>query len=442
MADVELPALIVDDVRGDAAPERLVVINRHPAPGERDVPLDTSIALDVVDTGTDGIDAASTRVWVNDVLAYEARRVLPGWDGSGAAVLDTADTLRIVLAPSVPFASEARVVVRVEAFTRSRTRTLDSSYEFFAEDRTAPRVVAAQAIAPRLVRIGFDEPVRVVDGRGFELAPLDAPAVPLVALGATADDTVVTLELNTPMTPDARYEVRVRGVTDRSGNAPMPPHDRVAFAGFRPPRPERRRFDLWSMLPKYNRREDATGDLRRFIACLQEVTDLILGELDRFPDTFDVERAPAPFLDLILRDLGNPFAFELDATQKRRLAASLVEMYRQKGTAVGIRNAVRFFVGVEITAVVAFAGTTLVLGEAELGVDWVLGPSERFARYAFDVHVDRVLTDVERAHVRGLIERIRPAHTHFVSLIEPHAPEALDHWLLGVSELGSASDLH
>jgi phage tail-like protein len=70
---------------------------------------------------------------------------------------------------------------------------------------------------------------------------------------------------------------------------------------------------------EHNRRDDHTGDLFRFIACLQEVTGLLLANVDRWPDIFDPERAPEAFVDLILRDLGNPFPFELDAMGKRRL---------------------------------------------------------------------------------------------------------------------------
>jgi hypothetical protein len=72
----------------------------------------------------------------------------------------------------------------------------------------------------------------------------------------------------------------------------------------------------------------------------------------------------------------------------------------------------------------------------------VLGPSERFARYAFNVHVDRVLTDVERRQLRVIVEYLKPAHTHFVDLVEPIPPAVIDHWALGVSELGLSSDLH
>jgi phage tail-like protein len=67
------------------------------------------------------------------------------------------------------------------------------------------------------------------------------------------------------------------------------------------------------------------------------VTDLLLADVDRWPDIFDLERAPESASSTSSsRDLGNPFPFELDAMGKRRLASVLVEMYRQKGTAKGI----------------------------------------------------------------------------------------------------------
>ena len=196
------------------------------------------------------------------------------------------------------------------------------------------------------------------------------------------------------------------------------------------------------MLPKHNRRADVTGDLRRFIACLQEVTDLLLAEVDRFSDLFDLERAPEPFLDLLLQDLGNPFVFALDELAKRRLASVLVQMYQQKGTAIGLQNAIRFFLGIEVLAITPFAGATLVLGESELGVDWELGPSDRHALYSFDLAVGVALTPATRAQVRTLVDHLRPAHTHFIDLLEPGLPLVFDHWELGVSELGLTTDLH
>jgi phage tail-like protein len=445
MPAVELPGLYADNVAAIVAVERPLLVNRDPGPGEIGVPVEWPIALEVLDPGPDGIDRAATRVWVDGELAFDgggAPEHQPGFDGPRAAVVETADTLRVVLDPLVPFASEAIVEVRVVSATAGGAHTLDETYTFRAEDRTAPRVVAAQAKSPRYVQIGFDEEVVVTDPGGFAFAPLDFPAVPLLPLSADAQGTVVGVALDIEMTPDVLYEVLVTGVADVFGNPVLAPDNRAVFAGFRPPRPAGRRFDLWAMLPRHNRRADVTGDLRRFIACLQDVADLLLAECDRFADVFDIERAPEAFLDLILEDLGNPFPFELDELGKRRLASVLVEMYRQKGTSAGIENAIRFFLGIDVTAVTPFAGTTLVLGESELGVDWELGPSDRFARYAFNVEVDVPLSPTERRQIRAIVDYLKPAHTHFVDLIEPGPPPTFDHWELGISELGVSTDLH
>ena len=449
MPTFELPALFVDAVAAVTAAAtglgRPVLVNRDPGPDELAVPIDTSVALELVDPGPDGIDRAATRVWVDGALAFVgggAPELQPGFDGPDGDVVQTADTLRVVLHPTTFFASEALVAVRVVSATVGGAHDLDATYSFRIEDRTAPRLVGGQATGQHAVDIAFDEAVQVTDASGFSLIPLDVPAVPVTVVAAEADGALVRLTVDPEMTPDVRYEVVAAGVADLSGNAVLAPYDRVVIQGFRPARPDARRFDLWSMLPKHNRREDQTGDLWRFIACLQEVTDLLLAEVDRFPEVFDIERAPVAFVDLILTDLGNPFPFDLDELGKRRLASVLVEMYRQKGTARGIINAVRFFLGVEIQAVTAYAGEALVLGESELGVDWILGPSSRFALYAFDVIVDVPLTDAERSQLRAIVEYLKPAHTHFVNLIEPAPPAFIDHWELGVSEIGVTTDLH
>ncbi len=445
MSAVELPALYVDSVALSSSAARLLVLNRDPGPGEADVPIDTAIALELVDTGPDGVERTSARVWVDGILAFDgasAPDLSPAFAGPLSGVSQTADTLRLVLHPVVPFPSLATVSVRVVAQTAGGAASVDEVYSFVVEDRTAPRLVGAQALAQKTVRVGFDEPVLLPSGSSFLLTPKGAPAVPVAVASASIEGGVVLLTLDTEMTPDVEYEVVAIGVTDRSGNPVLGPYDRARFTGFRPAAPPTRRFDLWRMLPKHNRRDDQTGDLFRLIACLQEATDLLLVDADRWPDIFDFERAPANFLDLILRDLGNPFPFELDTMGKRRLASVLVEMYRQKGTAKGIRNAIRFFLGIDISAIAPFSADTLVLGESELGIDWVLGPSDRFARYAFNVEVARILTERERRQLRAIVEYLKPAHTHFVDLVEPVPPVVPNHWELGLSDLGETTDLH
>ena len=90
-----------------------------------------------------------TSVWVDDELAFEgngAPEIKSAFNGAGAAVIQSSDTLRIVLAPIVPFQSQAIVQVRVVSATID-VQSMDEGYSFTIEDRTAPKVLAAQAAA-------------------------------------------------------------------------------------------------------------------------------------------------------------------------------------------------------------------------------------------------------------------------------------------------------
>ncbi len=229
----------------------------------------------------------------------------------------------------------------------------------------------------------------------------------------------------------------VSNVEDLKGNVVLAPYDAALFTSARPQVPVGRQFDLWRWIPKKNRDEDATGDLRKFILAHQDVADLLLYKIDRWADILDVDYAPERFVDAMLLDLGNPFGdFDLALSEKRRLARVLVDIYKQKGTGAGIINVVRFFLGVDVT-ITSYAGGGMRLGESILGEDWELGIGTRAGRYSFDVVSATSLTDVQRAQIRRIGTYMRPAHTHFINLVEPSTPVEIDHVELGESELGS-----
>ena len=51
-------------------------------------------------------------------------------------------------------------------------------------------------------------------------------------------------------------------------------------------------------------------------------------------------------------------------------------------------------------------------------------------------------SETERRQLRAIVEYLKPAHTHFVDLIEPAPPPLIAHWELGLSELGVSATLH
>lgn len=449
--ELELPALYIDAVLLDPTPTTPVVINRDPEPGEIEVPIDAVIAFDVTDLGTAGIDVAATQVFVADVLAFDGGVFQPGFTGPKSnATSPQPDTLRIVVDSLAPFESLQDVRVRVITQTIGPGSQLDAAWSFHCEDLTAPHVVGAQARERKRVRVSFDENVKqesaaapddALNPARYALQRLSAPAVEasVVAVEAVTNASVDLLT-DIELTPGALYRLAVTDVHDLFGNPVAPPNNSADFTGFVPARPPRRRLELYQLLPMLNRREDQTGDLRRFLLCLQEVTELLLADVDRFPDILDPDIAPETFVDVMLDDLGNPFPFDLSLADKRRLLNVLVAIYREKGTGVGMRNAIRFFLGLEVD-IVSYAGEALLLGESILGEDWILGASASFAVFAFDVVTPRALTPEERLRVRIIVDYMKPAHTHF-RVVEPIIPEVLDHLELGLSELGETWVLH
>ena len=387
--ELEIPAVYLDALVLDPTPARPVLINRDPEPGEVEVPLDAVIALDVTDVGPAGIDTAGTKVFVAGVLAFDGGVFSPAYAGpSSAATHPQADTLRIVIDPVAPFLSLQQVPVRVVTQTVGGVFSLDTTWTFRCQDLTAPQVVGAQARELKRVRVSFDENVRQGDALGsddalnparYRLTRLSAPAVEVAVMAVeSVTGSAVDLLTDTELTPGATYRLDVDGVVDLFDNVIASSSNSTTFAGLVPPRPTSRRFDLYSLLPEMNRREDDTADLRGFLACLQEPTDLLVAGVDGFTDILDADRAAEAFLDLMLAELGNPFPFDLSLVDKRRLLNILVAVYREKGTAAGIRNAIRFFLGLEVD-ITAYAGEALILGESLLGEDWVLGPSTHFS---------------------------------------------------------------
>lgn len=293
-----------------------------------------------------------------------------------------------------------------------------------------PEIIAATSTAPKFISVAFasipDQPLQ------FSLGALDKPAVVPSIISVEIMGTVASVSLSDVLTPRARYCITLAGQ----------PNISAAFTGFHNQLKEARQFQLWDMLPAYNRRIEETQDLRRFIACLQDTIELLLSQIDRFTDIIDIERAPEKFIDRMLADLGNPFTELVSPKDKRRLAAVLVDMYRQKGTAKGLRSALRMLLALNDVSVLPIIETTWDLGQSFLDDGTSLGPSSSAARYSFEIHVERQLTSDERRKMKTIVEYMKPAHTHFLGWVEPQPIVPVDGWLLGAGEIPQTAMLY
>lgn len=449
--ELEIPAFYLDAILMDDAAATIEIANRVPVPGETQVAKDHDIRLDLFETGSSDIDLGETRIYVDGVLAYD------GGDGGqkhGFVVTHTnPDTgqHRFVIVPPYEYDSLRVVPVRVESANVAGTFTLDTTYSFTAEDRTAPRVLSATALDHFTVRVTFDEPVKqtsssdaddALNPSNWSFEYLTAPSVSVVPVSvASVSPTQVDVTVDIPLTMGATYRITGANIVDLFDNILIAPYDHADFVAYECPRPDDRDFELWMMIPRVNRDEDDTRDLFKFVSMLQEVVDLLLCDIDRWTDILDVDLAAERYVDQMLVTLGNPFAFDLDLEGKRRLVRVLVRIYQEKGTAPGVINAIRFFLGLEVT-IEEWAAIGWVLGVDDLGDTTILGPGTSRALYTFDVVSPIVLDDEQRAAIRSIVQYMKPAHTHLGNIVEPTVPDVIDHLELGLSELADEWILH
>lgn len=471
--DVELPGVYLDEFILDTALVRPTFINRIPEPDEIGTPVTSLIAVEINDPNTTAIafgsiDLLRTQIFVNGALAYDgnAGGFQAGFTGPSSAVstfdyaTDPAKphTTRVVIDPTSNLPSSTTIPILVKS-ARKAGPQLQVSYSFTTEDLTAPQLVSASGTAAKVVRVVATEPLRSSDPADVNDAlnpgnwtllvastTLDdgLPAVTPVVVSVTkVDDKTFDLVLDVEQTRRALYFVIGDAIYDAFTNMMTAPNNRALFAGFGCAQPDGRDFALIEMIPEMNVNEDESGDLKKFIAVFQEVTDLLLCDIDSWGEILDPDFAPERFVDAMLADLGNPFSFDLSEIDKRRLVRVLVPLYQLKGTDPGIINAVRFFLGLEVEIVVPAFDDTWILGVDEIGVGSWLGTSNLHDRLSFYVKSGITLTDDQRSKITSIVIFMKDARTHFLGFQEPTPPPPTpDHWELGLSELGTESFLH
>lgn len=243
---------------------------------------------------------------------------------------------------------------------------------------------------------------------------------PVVVGALCLTNNVIELSLHTDITQQRLYNFLALAVDDLNDNTLDPVA--IQFTTEDCGAPEDRDFSAEDMFPDANLEEDATRDLIRFLRIMDEVTQLILCDIDKFTTIMDIDLIADNNLDAMLVHLGAPFSFagSLSSTDKRRLASVLVEMYKRKGGEVAIEAIVAFILGFEIDVQPYLnLSNTWSLGVSQLGINAFLGPGTAFIRYSFQVEVFEDLTETERRRLIEIVEYMKPSHTHFIRLIEP-----------------------
>lgn len=436
---------------------RPCLINRVPEPGDVAVLVNADIEIDITDTGGGTVNESATQVYVGGALAFDGGVFQAGFTGANSASSNPQpETLRVIIDPTNPLLGGTTYTVRVVSqITGSPGLAIDQSYSFSTEDLSGPELADVFAVDLDVIRVVASEPLRATDATTtgdalnpeswtLELVTDETQPRPIAVTASVASVekvTADTFELRTDieLTHSALYRLTTTA-RDTVGNFALAPGNTTTFLGYLPPQPDGRAFDLLEWVADQNLREDDTGDLERWIAVVQEPFELLLFLMDRFADMLDPDTAPERVLDAMLLDLGYPFSFDLEIVDKRRLIKILRAMYQQKGTDRGIINAIRFFLGIEVTITTPYLSGAF-LGVATLGGTFVLTSSALADVYTFWIHVPRVLVGDEERRINEIADFMKRAPCHHV-ILAPSVPAAPDHWELGLSRLGTETILH
>lgn len=408
-----LATLGIDQANVSIVTDRIVVIQRDPQPEETGIAIDTEIKMTVVDMSADPegeLEDPSLVFLVNgvQVAAYGGGSFVPIAPWSGSIVLPDYNDPYVkwevtLVPPADEFESEEVVEVTVKTnlgvgygyngpwgyFSYGHTDGdgyYEITYWFKIQDLTPPKVLSAVAVDAFTVRVTFDEAMSLsgdgsallVDNWSGTIQRQNVDPLPGVTLDVEAvevlegyGNSVFDLTVNWEMTQGCQYQLTVIStIEDANGNQIDPEYTVANFTGFQFAPVPLRRFDHWSMMvPLKNRQEDLTRDLERFSNCIAEVLGLLLSDVDKYTDQFDLDLASDEEIDAMLYDMGNPFTWPelvLTADEKRKLLRVLVEIYKLKGTAIGIESTIQFILGEDVT-VVPYTLEGWVLGVDELG---------------------------------------------------------------------------
>jgi phage tail-like protein len=298
----------------------------------------------------------------------------------------------------------------------------------------ATQITSAVAIAPRKVRITFNAATNV-DGTALAPAnyaltpsgsgPFYTPVVVSAADSAappTTTPTIVDVTLDQEPTPVTLYTITATGVT---GVVVDGVHNIAFFWPLVPAAPSERDFAIIDVIPTINIADDTSGELANFVACLQEVANLLWSDIDRWGNIYDIDKSPDNFVDLILTQLGNPVELpDLTVAEKRKLCSMLVAIYKIKGSLPGIKAAIKFFVGLP-AQVSNFYGMGFLLGATGVypgtdGTDlgtWILGAGDPFAiTIKCGTPGGVALSAAQLARVTEIVNKTKPSVSHIQAI--------------------------
>jgi len=172
--------------------------------------------------------------------------------------------------------------------------------------------------------------------------------------------------------------------------------------------------------------EENADFLQRFLLISQHLTSGIEERLEYLHEFFDPSITPEKYLPWLASWLAMPLLEGWDEEKRREIIQRTPELYRLRGTAAGLKLALRLFADVKVEIHEGdWPYPGLVIGRSStIGHDTVLSPPV-FISQCFTVELPDKKTEISRERLRtvqALVETEKPAHAHYALVFEESEP--------------------
>ena len=172
--------------------------------------------------------------------------------------------------------------------------------------------------------------------------------------------------------------------------------------------------------------EENAGFLQRFLLISQHLTVGIEEHLEYVFELFDPRITNAKWLPWLASWLAMPMLEGWDEEKRREVVQRVPELYRLRGTAAGLKLALRLFADVEAEIHEGeWPYPGMVIGRSStIGRDTTLSPPV-FVSQCFTVELPDEKGSVQREKLRtvqALVETEKPAHAHYALVFQETEP--------------------
>src|SRR2546430_2588508 len=172
--------------------------------------------------------------------------------------------------------------------------------------------------------------------------------------------------------------------------------------------------------------EENAGFLRRFLLISAHLPSSVEENLEFVHELFDPRISNQKWLPWLASWLAMPLLEGWDEEKRREIIQRTPELYRKRGTAEGLKLALRLFADVKAEIHEGeWPYPRLVIGKSStIGNDTMISPPA-FASQSFTVELPARKTEITRERLRtvqALVETEKPAHAHYALVFEETEP--------------------